>query len=139
MSTGATAIMIPVRPPTTNTNRKPTANNIGVSKLSEPSHIVAIQLKTLTPVGTAIRNDVYMKNSCPATGIPTVNMWCAHTTHDMNAIAHVAITIERYPNSGLRAKVGMTWEMMPNAGKAMMYTSGWPKNQKMCWNMAGSP
>ena len=21
----------------------------------------------------------------------------------------------------------------------MMYTSGWPKNQKMCWNNTGSP
>ena len=20
-----------------------------------------------------------------------------------------------------------------------MYTSGWPKNQKMCWNITGSP
>jgi hypothetical protein len=25
--------------------------------------------------------------------------------------------------------------MMPKAGRIMMYTSGWPKNQKMCWNM----
>ena len=33
----------------------------------------------------------------------------------------------------------MTSEMMPNAGKMMMYTSGWPKNQKMCWNSTGSP
>ena len=29
--------------------------------------------------------------------------------------------------------------MMPKAGKIMMYTSGWPKNQKMCWNITGSP
>src|SRR6476660_1314912 len=28
---------------------------------------------------------------------------------------------------------------MPNAGRIMMYTSGCPKNQKMCWNMTGSP
>jgi hypothetical protein len=30
------------------------ANNIGVFKLIEPPHIVAIQLKILIPVGTAI-------------------------------------------------------------------------------------
>ena len=29
--------------------------------------------------------------------------------------------------------------MMPKAGKIMMYTSGWPKNQKMCSNITGSP
>src|SRR5690606_38593955 len=29
--------------------------------------------------------------------------------------------------------------MMPNAGRMMMYTSGWPKNQKMCWYITGSP
>gem|GEM_PF-509611 len=33
----------------------------------------------------------------------------------------------------------MTCETTPNAGRAMMYTSGWPKNQKMCWNSTGSP
>ena len=31
------------------------------------------------------------------------------------------------------------WLMMPKAGKIMMYTSGWPKNQKMCWYITGSP
>ncbi|MND56106.1 hypothetical protein D3C80_472030 [compost metagenome] len=30
-------------------------------------------------------------------------------------------------------------ETMPKAGSIMMYTSGWPKNQKMCWNITGSP
>src|SRR4029079_5085756 len=30
-------------------------------------------------------------------------------------------------------------EMMPNAGRMMMYTSGWPKNQNTCWNSTGSP
>ncbi len=95
MSTGAIARMTPVSPPTTKTNRKPTANNIGVSKVSEPSHIVAIQLKTLIPVGTAISRVAYMNHSCPATGIPTVNMWCAHTVLPRMAIATVANTIER--------------------------------------------
>src|SRR5580704_17424743 len=43
------------------------------------------------------------------------------------------------PNKGLREKVGMISEMMPKAGRIMMYTSGWPKNQKMCSNITGSP
>ena len=29
--------------------------------------------------------------------------------------------------------------MMPKAGRIMMYTSGCPKNQKMCSNITGSP
>src|SRR3954468_10876969 len=33
----------------------------------------------------------------------------------------------------------MISEMMPNDGRMMMYTSGCPKNQKMCWNRTGSP
>ncbi len=27
----------------------------------------------------------------------------------------------------------------PKAGRIMMYTSGWPKNQNTCWNSTGSP
>ena len=39
---------------------KPSANSIGVSKLSAPRHMVAIQLNTFTPVGTAISMVAYM-------------------------------------------------------------------------------
>ena len=35
-----------------------------------------------------------MKNSCPAAGMPTVNMWCAHTMKDRIAMEEVAYTIE---------------------------------------------
>jgi heme/copper-type cytochrome/quinol oxidase subunit 1 len=34
----------------------PTQNSIGLSNVIEPRHIVPIQLKNFTPVGTAIRN-----------------------------------------------------------------------------------
>jgi hypothetical protein len=44
----------PVRPPKRNVTRKPIANSIGVSK-DRPRHIVPIQLKNFTPVGTAMR------------------------------------------------------------------------------------
>ncbi len=39
----------------------------------------------------------------------------------------------------MRANAGMIVDTIPNAGRIMMYTSGWPKNQKMCWNITGSP
>ena len=60
----------------------------------EPLNIVAIQLKTLTPVGTAISIVAHMKNNSAAKGIPTVNIWCAQTMKDKKAIEAVAYTIE---------------------------------------------
>ena len=33
----------------------------------------------------------------------------------------------------------MIAETTPKAGRIMMYTSGCPKNQKMCMNIVGSP
>jgi hypothetical protein len=38
--------------------------------VSDPLHIVATQLNTFTPVGTAISIVAYMKNSCPAAACP---------------------------------------------------------------------
>ncbi len=82
--------MTPVRPPNRNVTRKPRANSIGVSKLSCPRHIVPIQLKNFTPVGTAIRNVMKEKNG--RSTAPVTNMWCAHTAIDRPAIAMVAAT-----------------------------------------------
>ena len=73
-----------------NRQTKAMANSIGVSKVSEPFHIVATQLNTFTPVGTAISMVDSMKNSCAATGMPTANMWCAQTVNDRIAIDAVA-------------------------------------------------
>ena len=90
MSTGTTAGITPVKPPMVNTKMKPTAHSIGVSKVIEPRHMVATQLKIFTPVGMAISMVPYMKNSWPVTGMPVVNMWCAHTMNDKIAIDDVA-------------------------------------------------
>ena len=57
-----------------NRKMKPMAKSIGVSNVSEPFHIVATQLNTFTPVGTAISIVAYMKKTCPAAGMPTVNI-----------------------------------------------------------------
>ena len=66
---------------------KPIANIIGVFRLIEPPHIVAIQLKILTPVGTAIRI-VDMPNAEFATvPRPVVYMWCTQTPQLMKPIA----------------------------------------------------
>ena len=69
-------------------------NSMGVSKDKDPFHMVVIQLKTFTPVGTAMSIVAYMKKSSPAMGIPTVYMWWAQTMKDRKAIAAVAYTME---------------------------------------------
>jgi hypothetical protein len=50
----ALASCTPVTPPMVNRKMKPIAHSIGVRKEIEPPHMVAIQEKTFTPVGTAI-------------------------------------------------------------------------------------
>jgi hypothetical protein len=57
-----------------NRNKNASANSIGVSNDREPFHSVEVQLKIFTPVGTAMIMVDNMKNSCPARGMPTVNM-----------------------------------------------------------------
>jgi hypothetical protein len=49
-------------------------NNIGVSKVKVPPHIVAIQLKILIPVGTAIIIVAAVKYALVSTSKPTVYM-----------------------------------------------------------------
>src|SRR5664279_6662810 len=120
MSIGVSARTSPVKPPIGNRNRKPIANSMGVSNVIEPRHMVASQLNTFTPVGTAMSMVAYMKNSRPAAGMPTVNMWCAHTMNDRIAMLDIAYTIDAKPNSGFRAHVGMISETIPNAGRIMM-------------------
>ena len=55
MSIPALARMTPVTPPSVNRKTNPIANNIGVSNVSDPPHIVAIQLNILIPVATGIK------------------------------------------------------------------------------------
>ena len=65
-----------------------------MSKWRFPRHSVASQLKILMPVGTAITIEAIMKKACSEKGGgPTVNMWCAHTSIEKNAIATVDAAI----------------------------------------------
>src|SRR5439155_26986029 len=107
MSTGTSESTRPVKPPTVNMKMNPMANSIGVSKVIDPFHIVATQLKTFTAVGTAISIVTYMKKTCPAAGMPTVNMWCAQSRKGRIAIEAVAYTMDAYANSGLAVSEGV--------------------------------
>ena len=63
---------------------------MGVSKDTLPPHNVPIQLKNLTPVGTAMRNVMKEKNA--RLTAPVTNMWCAQTATDRAAMVRVAPT-----------------------------------------------
>jgi len=69
---------------------KPIANNIGVLRCIEPSHIVAIQLKILIPVGTAIIIVAAVKYARVSTSKPTVYIWCAQTMNPKTPIETIA-------------------------------------------------
>ena len=80
--------MIPVRPPNKKVIRKPITQSIGVSNETLPRHMVPIQLKNLTPVGTPIKKVINEKNG--SSTCPLANMWCAHTETERAEIAIVA-------------------------------------------------
>ena len=82
--------MTPDRPPKRKVIRKPIENSIGDSKVNCPFHIVPIQLKIFTPVGTAIRN--VMNEKYGRRTAPVAYMWWAHTAIDRAAMANVAYT-----------------------------------------------
>ena len=79
-SIGAEARNTPVIPPMTNTTRNPTTISIAVVSQIEPRHMVASQLNTLMPVGTAMMNDM-IENQYRLIW-PVVNMWWAQTVKE---------------------------------------------------------
>ena len=90
VSTPALAKTTPVTPPTVNKNINPKAHNIGVFKVIDPPHIVAIQEKTLIPVGTAITIVAKTKYALVSTPIPTVYIWWAQTINPTTPIETIA-------------------------------------------------
>lgn len=57
--------------------------------------------------------------------IPTVNMWCAHTTKPKIPMASMAYTMPSTPKVSFLPLIWATmWEISPNPGRIKMYTSG---------------
>ncbi len=65
---------MPVTPPIVNKKMKPIAHSIGVLNSRKPPHIVAIQEKIFTPVGTAMTIVAAVKYARASIEIPVVNM-----------------------------------------------------------------
>jgi hypothetical protein len=62
-------------------------------------YIVASHLKILIPVGKSMIIIANVKYARVSTSVPTVNMWCAHTTNPSNPIAITAKIILSFPNA----------------------------------------
>src|SRR2546428_10908840 len=126
-------------PPITNIVTKPIAKSIGALSSIAPPHIVAIQLKILMPLGTAMASVMTMNGSLAEIEMPVVNMWWTQTPNDRNPIATVDSAIALYPKIGLWLIRGMTSEMIPIAGRIMMYTEGREENQSRWCDMIWAP
>lgn len=81
---------IPVRPPTVKRKINPSAHIIGASYLIREPKMVASQLNTLIPVGTAIIIVAAVKYARVSTSIPTVYIWWAHTINPRIPIPSIA-------------------------------------------------
>jgi len=99
MSIDEFARTTPVRPPIVNWNTNPSAREQAALYVIRVSYIVASHLKILIPVGKAMIIIADVKYACVSTPVPTVNMWCAHTTNPSNPIAITAKIILRFPNA----------------------------------------
>ena len=92
-STGVAAMNIPLRPPMTNIDTNPSANNIALVYRTEPPQTVPIQLNVLIADGTAI---TIVENENVAERrifIPLTNIWWPQTMKPRKAIAAIAQTI----------------------------------------------
>lgn len=89
----------PVNPPIVNRNTNPNDHRHVALYVNCDPYIVASHLKILIPVGTAIIIVADVKYARVSTSIPTVNIWCAHTTNPSKPIASIAKIIPRFPNA----------------------------------------
>ena len=87
ITTGMTASMMPLMPPSVNIVMKPSANSIGVRRWITPRHSVASHEKILMPVGTAISIVVIIIGTRSHENMPDTNMWWAQTVNPRITIA----------------------------------------------------
>jgi hypothetical protein len=100
-----------------NRNTNPSAHKQAAQYVIRVPYIVASHLKILIPVGTAIIV-AEVKYARVSTSIPTVNMWCAHTTNPNRPIARIAKIISKFPNASFfPLSWQMMWETIPNPGR----------------------
>src|SRR5436190_21541995 len=112
-------------PPITNIVTKPIAKSMGAFSSIAPPHMVAIQLKILIPLGTAIARVMIMNGRRAEIERPVVNMWWTQTPKERELIATVDRAIALYAKIVLCDMRGITSEMIPIAGRIMTERVGW--------------
>jgi len=109
--------IMPLKPPSVNKKRNPITQKDRI-KLKLAVKNDTAQLKTLTPVGTAIIIVAAVKYPRVSTSILTVNIWCAHTTQPNPPIDSIEKTIPNSPKSlNLFVLIKIELEITPKAGK----------------------
>ena len=108
----------PVKPPIVNRKTNPSAHKQAALYVIRVPYSVASHLKILIPVGTAMIIVADVKYARVSTSIPTVNMWCDHTTNPNSPIAIIAKIIPRFPNASFfLLSRQMICEIIPNPGR----------------------
>jgi hypothetical protein len=77
-----------------NRNTNPSAHEQAALYVIRFPYIVASHLNILIPVGKAD-----LKYARASTPVPTINMWCVHTTNPSNPVAIIAKISLRFPNA----------------------------------------
>src|SRR3954471_14315589 len=83
-SKGTEAIMIPLRPPSTNRIMKAITKRTEVVMRRRRFHQVAIQQKICAPVGIAIAMEDAEKKLLPIRGKPAANIWWTQSPNERN-------------------------------------------------------
>ncbi len=78
-----------------NIGRKASAKSIGVLKRIEPPHSEMKSALRMITEGMEMIIVVVWKKALMTVPMPVRNMWCAHTTKDMNPRKTTAPTMER--------------------------------------------
>src|SRR5574341_1346915 len=82
-------------PPDDKDAQSASANSMGVGKLIEPPHNVAIMANTMRAKGTEMIMVVILKGMAKRGSIPLIYMWCAQTMKLKMPAAMVAQRIKR--------------------------------------------
>src|SRR5450432_2320108 len=111
---------MPLMPPVTKSETKPSANIMAVSKWILAPQSVPIQLNVLMAEGTPIHM-VIIENAMAEYGfMPLINMWWPQTRKPRNPMLRMAYTIALYPKIGFRENVERMCDVTPIPGRMAM-------------------
>lgn len=124
----------PVNPPIIKDNKNPIIREIGVIENKQLDQIVHNRFNNLIPVGIAIIEVGDVKYALVSTSNPTINIWWPHTIRPDEPVEDNAMIMLSLPEIIKLLDLDEIGEIKPNAGGIEIWASGWPENQKRCWN-----